>query len=147
MKKPSGLADSPLFKSPKQSTGTPMSVHKQERAGARQSPDTATQPVTQLRKPLRNPPSTTRIPPHTEPSDERYSDRVPSSEAIEQMSFQHRKTHRARVCGDVPPAWKKQIEDMAYQLGVGRYELVMYIIGQFLGEVETDDASEGKGPE
>ena len=126
MIKKSGLADSPFFKPANTEPETPSPVEKDDRPNDEEAMYTATQKPTQLRKPLRKPAN------------------EPSSEAIEQMSFVYRKQSRARVCGDVPPQWKRQLEDMAYELQVGRYELVMYIIGRFLGELDGDGSEVDK---
>lgn len=60
-----------------------------------------------------------------------------SSEAIEALSFQLRKVNKTKVNAEVPESWKQKLDDIAHQLGVGKYELVMYMIGHCLGEVES----------
>lgn len=61
---------------------------------------------------------------------------LPAMEAVEELAFKLRKIQKVRINGDVPPAWKKRLDDLAHELGIGKYELVMYIVGRFLGEVE-----------
>lgn len=60
-----------------------------------------------------------------------------SSDEIEALNFRLRKITKTKINAEVPPEWKQRLDDMAYQLGVGKYELVMYIIGRFLGETEA----------
>ena len=62
--------------------------------------------------------------------------RLPSAEEIEACSFRLRKTNKVRVNADVPEDWQKELADLAYQLGVGKYELNMYILGVFLGKID-----------
>lgn len=57
-----------------------------------------------------------------------------NTDAIEALSFQLRRTPKERVSADIPTEWKNQLDDLTHELKVGKYELVMYIIGRFLGE-------------
>lgn len=61
-----------------------------------------------------------------------------SSEAIEVLAFQLRlrKVNMRKVNTNLPEEWKDEIEEMAYKLHVGKYDLVMYMIGSFLGKVD-----------
>ena len=61
---------------------------------------------------------------------------LPSTEEIETFVFQLRKTPKVRANADIPQEWKKRLDDAAHELGVGRYDLLMYIIADFLGELE-----------
>ncbi|MBZ0280278.1 MAG: hypothetical protein K8L97_06030 [Anaerolineae bacterium] len=63
-----------------------------------------------------------------------------SSEIIENLAFRLRKVSKNKVNTEVPIEWKEKLDDLAHELGVGKYELLMYIIGLFLGEVETPEA-------
>lgn len=58
------------------------------------------------------------------------------TEDIEQLNFELRKVSKVRVNADVPHEWKKLIDDLAHELGVGKYELLMYVIGLYLGKVK-----------
>jgi hypothetical protein len=60
-----------------------------------------------------------------------------TTEDIEALAFQLRKLQKVKVNAEVPVAWKERMDDLAYQLGVGKYELLMYIIGEYLGEIGT----------
>jgi hypothetical protein len=62
-----------------------------------------------------------------------------STEAIETLVFQLRKVNKSRVNADIPQAWKDRLDDMAHHLKVGKYDLLMFIIAWFLGEVEESD--------
>jgi hypothetical protein len=59
----------------------------------------------------------------------------PTQEAIEFLAFELRKVKKERINADVPEDWKQELDDLAHRLGVGKYELVMYVVGQFLGRV------------
>lgn len=72
----------------------------------------------------------------TEQTLEQMSKKV-STEAVEQLAFRLRKVVKTKVNTEVPMAWKDKIDDLAHELGIGKYELVMYIIGAFLGEIEA----------
>lgn len=60
-----------------------------------------------------------------------------TTEAIEALSFRLRKIQKTKVNTEVPDAWKERLDDLAYRLGVGKYELLLYIIGDYLGELES----------
>jgi hypothetical protein len=60
-----------------------------------------------------------------------------STEDIEDLTYQLRKVQKFRVNADVPLAWKDQLDETAHRLKVGKYELLMYIIGDYLGEIGT----------
>lgn len=59
------------------------------------------------------------------------------TEDIELLAFELRKVRKVKVNTEVPEAWKDKLDTMAYQLKVGKYDLVMYIIGLYLGEVKS----------
>jgi hypothetical protein len=62
-----------------------------------------------------------------------------STEGIETLVFRLRKIPKSRVNADIPQAWKDRLDDMAHHLKVGKYDLLMFIIALFLGEVEESD--------
>ena len=64
------------------------------------------------------------------------------TEAIEAFSFGIRKRRKVRVTADIPVEWRKMLDDFAHELQVGKYELVAYIIADFLGKT---DGEEGVG--
>lgn len=59
-----------------------------------------------------------------------------STDVIETLAFQLRKHPKFRVNADIPKEWKDELDDMAYRLKVGKYDLMTYIIAQFLGKLE-----------
>jgi len=116
---------------PRSSQRTPQhSAHGKEA-------ETNTEEVTEVRKQLRK---DLRKPTRKPISELRKTDGsgILNGEGIEQLSFQLRKEQKARLTTDVPVAWRKELDDLAYSLEVGKYELLMYIIGKFLGKVEQE---------
>ncbi len=77
-----------------------------------------TQPVTQISSILSKPPST---------------------EAIEQLSFELRKTAKVRVNADIPQEWKDKLDDLTHKLRVGKYEFMLYLIALAIGKVRAKD--------
>lgn len=61
-----------------------------------------------------------------------------STEDIELLAFELRKVRKVKVNTEVPEVWKDKLDTMAHKLKVGKYDLVMYIIGVHLGEVKID---------
>ena len=60
---------------------------------------------------------------------------LPTAEEVEELTFRLRKFPKVRINGDVPDEWKKRLDDLAHELGVGKYDLVTYVVAKFLGEV------------
>jgi len=60
---------------------------------------------------------------------------LPSAEAIETMAFQLRKTRKTKVNTEIAEEWKEELDEITFQLKVGKYELLEYIIGSFLEKV------------
>jgi len=60
---------------------------------------------------------------------------LPSNDDVETLSFSTRKDPKVKVNTEIPIAWKADIDDIAHRLKVGKYELLAYIIGQFLNKV------------
>ena len=58
------------------------------------------------------------------------------AEDIELMTFQLRKQHKSKVNTEIVDDWKGQLDALAFSLKIGKYELLEFIIGAFLGEVE-----------
>jgi hypothetical protein len=54
---------------------------------------------------------------------------------IEAVSFKLRKIVKAKVNTEIPLDWKDQMDFISHKLGVGKYDLMMYLIGKFLGRV------------
>lgn len=65
---------------------------------------------------------------------------VLTQDAVEELAFQLRKTTaKAKLNTTVPLEWKEKFDDLAFRLKVGKYELLTYIVGMFLGEVEPPE--------
>lgn len=63
-----------------------------------------------------------------------------TQDAVEELAFQLRKTTaRAKLNTTIPLEWKEKFDDLAFRLKVGKYELLTYIVGVFLGEVEQPE--------
>ncbi len=62
-----------------------------------------------------------------------------SQDAIEELAFTLRKTPQGKVNANIPHEWKEDLDDLAFRLKVGKYELLTYIIGVFLGKVEAPE--------
>jgi hypothetical protein len=62
-----------------------------------------------------------------------------STDDVELLDFQLRKVHKFRVNADIPEEWKEELDTLGFKLKVGKYELVTFIIGQFLGKVKIKD--------
>jgi hypothetical protein len=60
--------------------------------------------------------------------------KLPTTEEVEDLSYALRRVPKTRVNADVPQEWKDQLDEIAYQLRVGKYELMLYVIGEFLGQ-------------
>lgn len=73
-----------------------------------------------------------------ERSFEQLSKRLNNDE-IEALAFKLRKSPKSKLNTEIPLEWKQKFDDIAYRLGVGKYELLMYIVGAFLGEVEVGE--------
>src|SRR6185503_759416 len=58
-----------------------------------------------------------------------------TTEQVEDLDYSLRKIAKVRVNADVPLEWKDRLDDLAYKLKVGKYELMLYVIASFLGEV------------
>ncbi len=65
--------------------------------------------------------------------------KTPTSDEVEMLAFQLRKIPKVRVNADIPAEWKQQLDDLAYKLRVGKYDLMLYLIAQFLGEGEKHE--------
>jgi hypothetical protein len=62
-----------------------------------------------------------------------------TTDAIEELAFRLRKTPQAKINATIPIAWKDKFDDLAFRLKVGKYELLTYIVGVYLGEVERSE--------
>ncbi len=59
-----------------------------------------------------------------------------TAEDIETMTFELRKERKTKVNTVIVDAWKEEIDRLAFQLKVGKYELLEFIIGSFLEKVK-----------
>jgi len=59
----------------------------------------------------------------------------PSRDEIQEFSFKLRDELKVKVQAEVPPAWQKEFDDLAYALDVKKPELYRFILGEFLGKV------------
>ena len=64
-----------------------------------------------------------------------------STEEIESLSFGLRKEAKVRINADVPTEWKDLLDDLAHQLKVGKYELLLYMIAVSLGKVQREETA------
>ena len=62
-----------------------------------------------------------------------------TQEAVEELAFRLRKTQQGKINANIPLEWREKFDDLAYRLKVGKYELLTYIVGMFLGEVEQPE--------
>lgn len=62
-----------------------------------------------------------------------------STQAVEDLSYDLRRVLKVKLNTEIPETWKKKLDSVALDLGVGKYELFAYIIGKFLGEVEESN--------
>ena len=61
---------------------------------------------------------------------------LPTRDEIQGFSFRLRDELRVKVQAEVPPAWQKELDEIASTLNVKKLELYRYIIGEFLGKVK-----------
>lgn len=59
-----------------------------------------------------------------------------TQDAVEELAFSLRKTPQSKLNANVPIAWKDKLDDLAFRLKVGKYELVTYLVGVCIGEVD-----------
>lgn len=62
--------------------------------------------------------------------------KLPSTNDIEALYFSLRKEQKSRINADVPQEWKRELDTIANELEVGKYELILYVIAQFLGKTK-----------
>ena len=62
-----------------------------------------------------------------------------SQDAIEELAFRLRKTPQSKINANIPLEWREKFDEIAFKLKVGKYELLTYIVGVFLGEVEQPE--------
>ncbi len=62
-----------------------------------------------------------------------------TTQSVEDMSYQLRRVLKNKVSAEIPEQWKRKLDGIAVDLNVGRYELVTYIIGLFLGEAGENE--------
>ncbi len=62
-----------------------------------------------------------------------------STDDVELLDFELRKIRKFRVNADIPEDWKEELDSLAFRLKVGKYELLTFVIGQFLGKVKRKD--------
>ena len=86
----------------------------------------ATQNLTQISKKVSTP-------------SHKQSPSQPATEEIEDLAYHLRKVNKVRVNADVPREWKDRLDDLAHQLRVGKYELMLYVIATFLGEEQPPE--------
>ena len=69
----------------------------------------------------------------------RYLSKNLSTDAMEGLSFGLRKTPKVRVNADVPAKWKEELDNIAHEKKVGKYELLLYVIAVFLGKERPEE--------
>lgn len=60
---------------------------------------------------------------------------LPTADDVERMVFEFRKADKTRFNGDIPQEWKDEIDAYADRIGVGKYNMLMYAVGKFLGKL------------
>ena len=63
-------------------------------------------------------------------------------EEIQEFTFHMRDVVKVKMQLEVPPEWREELKEIAFQLNVGKLELYRIIIGRFLGK--TPKQSQGK---
>lgn len=63
------------------------------------------------------------------------SHNLPTADEVEEAVFRFRKESKIRINADFPENWKKELDEYAYQAGVGKYHLVMFAVGKMLGKI------------
>jgi hypothetical protein len=64
---------------------------------------------------------------------------IPTRDEIQEFSFRLRDELKVKVQAEVPHEWQKELDDLARELNVKKLELYRYILGKFLGKVETNE--------
>ena len=59
---------------------------------------------------------------------------LPTRDQIQEFSFRLRDEIKVKMQTEVPYEWKIELEQMAFELNVGKLELYRMIIGRFLGK-------------
>ena len=57
---------------------------------------------------------------------------LPDGEKIEELSFRLRREKKVKVSTNIPESWKKDLDRLSAELGVGKYDLLLFIISTFL---------------
>lgn len=57
---------------------------------------------------------------------------LPDGEKIEELSFRLRREKKVKVSTNIPESWKKDLDRLSAELGVGKYDLLLFIISAFL---------------
>lgn len=58
-----------------------------------------------------------------------------TTDAVETLDFNLRKVPKSKLNTNIPVEWKEEMDRMALDLKVGKYELAAYLIGQALKKV------------
>jgi hypothetical protein len=66
---------------------------------------------------------------------------LPTTAEIEDLTYALRREHKTRVNADIPDKWKEELDDMAHRLRVGKYELLLFVIAEFLEKVHRKGTS------
>ncbi|MBX3082090.1 MAG: hypothetical protein KF716_10690 [Anaerolineae bacterium] len=66
---------------------------------------------------------------------------LPTAEEIEMMTFSLRKERKGKVNTTIAETWKEELDAIAFELKVGKYELLEYVIGSFLGKVGKKESA------
>ena len=68
----------------------------------------------------------------------KWSSNAFKQEDVELLAFELRKVRKVKLNTEVPEDWKDKLDTLAHQLKIGKYDLLMYIIGLFLEEVKPE---------
>jgi hypothetical protein len=121
---------------PPPSSDIPEETPGEEQNSAQDVAQKSTQDNAQMRRSI----GTKAIEDLNEHADE-PSRPLPSTDEIEEFSFKLRNEHSVQVQALLPEAWKRELEDMAYRLRVGKLELYRFIFGEFLKKVKRKKAT------
>lgn len=61
---------------------------------------------------------------------------LPTTDEIDLALVKAKRLKKTRINGNVPLEWKQKLDLIAEHLDVAKYDMVAYLIGRFLGEID-----------